>query len=427
MSNLLEQLHQKAKELDQNDTLSSFRELFHFPKRDGVPSIYMCGNSLGLQPKSVRASIEQELLDWEQLAVEGHTKAKNPWFSYHELFSNSLAKLVGGKPTEVVAMNALTTNLHLAMASFYKPTAEKYKILIFGFEFPSDRYAVQTQAAFHSFDPDDAVIEIPMDEHSYISYETITSTIDQYQDELALILFTGVHYYSGQLFDIKSITEYAHSKGMTIGWDLAHTIGNIPLKLHDWNVDFAVWCTYKYLNSGPGGVGGLFVHERHCSDEAVLRLGGWWGNDPATRFTMPHSFVPKLTAESWQLSNAPVLSMAAHKASLEIFDSVPFEQLREKSIALTQFLAYGIETVAEEYSLPFHSITPSNPQERGCQISLDLGEKAPEIYKLLGEKNCVVDFRKPWVIRVAPTPLYNSFSDVAQFLELLVDVSRTTK
>ena len=427
MSNILEQLYTKAKELDQNDNLSSLRELFHFPKKDGVPAIYLCGNSLGLQPKSVRASIEQELKDWEELAVEGHTKAKNPWFSYHELFSNSLAKLVGAKPSEVVAMNALTTNLHLAMASFYKPTPQKYKILIFGFEFPSDRYAVQTQAQFHNFNPDDAIIEIPLDENSYISFETITSTIDRYHDELALILFTGVHYYSGQLFDIEAITKYAQSKHITIGWDLAHTIGNVPLQLHDWNVDFAVWCTYKYLNSGPGGVGGLFVHERHCTNEDVVRLGGWWGNDPATRFTMPHSFIPKLTAESWQLSNAPVLSMAAHKASLEIFDSVSFEQLREKSISLTQFLAYGIEMIAKEYSLPIHSITPSNPKERGCQISLDLGEKAPEIYKKLGEKNCIVDFRKPWVIRVAPTPLYNSFADIATFLELLLQISSITE
>jgi len=423
MNKTIDQFYEIAKEHDQKDILSSKRELFHFPKQNGKEVIYLCGNSLGLQPKSVRKAIEQELYDWEHLAVEGHTKATNPWFSYHELFSDSLARLTGAKPLEVVAMNALTTNLHLAMVSFYKPTPQKYKILIFGFEFPSDRYAVQTQASFHGFDPQEAIIEIPLGEDSLISLTTIKSTIDKYQAELALILFTGVHYYTGQRFDMKEITSYAHSKNIIIGWDLAHTIGNVPLQLHDWDVDFAVWCTYKYLNSGPGSVGGLFVHEKHCTNQEVIRFGGWWGNDPATRFSMPHQFVPKQTAESWQLSNAPVLSMTAHKVSLEIFDSIPFEQLCQKSVALTQFLSYGLETIAKEYSLPFRCITPSNPTEHGCQISIDLGDKAAEIYKQLGEQNCVIDFRKPSVIRVAPTPLYNSFADVAIFLDLLLRIT----
>ncbi len=406
-----------AQSLDQVDVFYPFRERFLFPQYNGKDVHYFCGNSLGLQPKSVGYLMDMELADWAEHGVEGHFRARNPWLSYHKLFSERLSKIVGAKPTEVVAANTLTVNLHLLMISFYRPTQTRYKIIMEAGAFPSDQYAMETQAIMHGFDPNDAIIELTPRTGEYIlREEDILKAIEDAGDSLAVIMMGGVNYYTGQLFNMKKITEVAHRVGAYVGFDLAHAVGNVPLHLHDWNVDFACWCSYKYLNSGPGGVGGIFVNEHHASNPKVFRLAGWWGNDEATRFKMQKGFVPTKTAESWQMSNAPVFNMVAHHASLDIYDKTSVSALREKSEELTGYCTFLLNQLT---NLPFTIITPSNPNERGCQLSLLFHEKGKEIFDKLSQNGVIADWREPNVIRIAPVPLYNTFEDVYRFYEIL--------
>jgi kynureninase len=406
-----------AQNLDQVDVLYSFRERFHFPQHQGRDVYYFCGNSLGLQPKSVGYLMDVELQDWAKHGVEGHFRARNPWFSYHNMFSERLARIVGAAKHEVVAMNTLTVNLHLLMMSFYRPENKRYKILMEAGAFPSDQYAVETQVRMHGYDPKDAIIEISPKEGTYtIEEEDILAAISQSGGSLALVIIGGVNYYTGQFFNLQKITEAAHRVGAYAGFDLAHAVGNIPLKLHDWNVDFACWCSYKYLNSGPGGVGGAYVHEHHATNPKMFRLAGWWGNDESTRFKMEKGFIPKKSAESWQMSNAPVFNMVAHHASLDIFDKAGMPALREKSERLTAYMEFLLNEIT---NLPFVIITPNHPKQRGCQLSLLFLEKGREVFDKLTEEGVVADWREPDVIRVAPVPLYNSFEDVYRFYEIL--------
>jgi kynureninase len=406
-----------AQNLDQVDILYSFRERFLFPQHNGKNACYLCGNSLGLQPKSVGYLMNLELEDWAKYGVEGHFKARNPWFSYHSMFTERLAKIVGAKKNEVVAMNTLTVNLHLLMTSFYRPEGKRYKILMEAGAFPSDQYAVESQVRMHGYDPEDAIIEIAPKEGAYIiEEEDILKVISDTNGELALVMIGGVNYYTGQFFDLKKISEAAHRVGAYVGFDLAHAVGNIPLQLHDWNVDFACWCSYKYLNSGPGGVGGAYIHEHHATNPNVFRLAGWWGNDEETRFKMEKGFVPKKTAESWQMSNAPVFNMVAHHAALDIFDKAGMAALREKSEKLTAYLEFLLNQIT---NLPFVIITPGQPQRRGCQLSLLFQERGKEVFDKLTEQGVIADWREPNVIRIAPVPLYNTFEDAYRFYEIL--------
>ena len=410
---------EQARELDANDPLRSFRDEFHVPKHDdGNEVVYLCGNSLGLQPKGVRAAIEQELLDWEQLGVEGHFKGKNPWYSYHEPLLAPAARVVGGKPSEIALMNSLTTNLHLLMVSFYRPTSTRYKILIEGSAFPSDRYAVASQTRFHGFDPKEAVIEMqPRAGEDCLRLEDIEELIATQGDEIALILFGGVNYYTGQAFEMKEITRLGHAAGCTVGFDLAHAAGNLELALHDWGVDFAAWCSYKYMNSGPGGVSGLFVHDRHDAGSADLpRFCGWWGVDPGERFTMPDEFAPQPGAGAWQLSNAPVMLMAPYRVSLDQFDRATMKALRTKSLAQTEFLM----TLLDE--LPGGGpqvITPRQADHRGGQLSLRFGAEAKVLHEALTQAGVVCDFREPDCVRLAVAPFYNRFEELVRFTEIL--------
>src|SRR5690606_29522740 len=342
----LQNTREFALQSDANDQLKEFRSKFFLPQHEGSDAVYFTGNSLGLQPKSVSKYIQQELDDWARLGVEGHFHAKNPWMPYHEIFPQQLSKIVGCKPVEVVVMNQLTVNLHLLMVSFYRPTKNRYKIICEARAFPSDQYAFESQARFHGFDPDEAVIEVaPRENENLIRHEDIISTIKQHGESVALVCFGGVNYYNGQFFDIESITKTAHEVGAIAGFDLAHAAGNVELKLHDWNVDFACWCSYKYLNSGPGGVAGAFIHERHVKDSSLPRFAGWWGYEKETRFKMEKGFKPIPTAEGWQLSNAPVLSMAAHKASLDIFEEAGMEKLHEKRKQLATYLHFILSEI----------------------------------------------------------------------------------
>lgn len=403
-----------ARRQDAEDPLRQFREQFLFPQHNGSDVRYFCGNSLGLQPVGVRASLEQELHDWEQLGVEGHFRGQRPWLSYHKMFAEPLARLTGARPHEVVAMNSLTVNLHLMMVSFYRPTKQRFKIICEAGAFPSDQYALETQVRFHGFNPDEAIIELtPRSGEHTLRTEDILNTIIANADELALLMMPGVQYYTGQVFDMKTIADEAHAVGAVVGYDLAHAIGNVELHLHDWNIDFAVWCSYKYLNSGPGGVSGIFVHERHAQNPALPRFAGWWGNDEKERFLMKKGFHPAYGAEGWQISNAPVLSMAALKASLDIFDKAGMPALTAKRDKLTGFLAFVIDEAGREGSgHTFEVITPSNPAERGCQISLLTGTNGRELFDKLTAEGIITDWREPNVIRLAPVPLYNSFEDV---------------
>ena len=406
-----------AQNLDQVDILYSFRERFLFPQHEGRNACYLCGNSLGLQTKSVGYLMNLELDDWARYGVEGHFKARNPWFSYHHLFTERLAKIVGAKKNEVVAMNTLTVNLHLLMTSFYRPEGKRYKILMEAGAFPSDQYAVESQVRMHGYDPEDAIIEIAPKEGAYIiEEEDILKVISETDGELALVMIGGVNYYTGQFFDLKKISEAAHRVGAYVGFDLAHAVGNIPLQLHDWNVDFACWCSYKYLNSGPGGVGGAYIHEHHATNPKVFRLAGWWGNDEKTRFKIEKGFVPKKSAESWQMSNAPVFNMVAHHAALYIFDKAGMTALREKSEKLTAYLEFLLNQIT---NLPFVIITPDHPQRRGCQLSLLFQERGKEVFDKLTEQGVIADWREPNVIRIAPVPLYNTFEDAYRFYEIL--------
>ncbi len=409
-----------AQTQDQLDTLFPFRERFHFPQHNGEDVRYFCGNSLGLQPKSVEYLMNKELRDWARHGVEGHFRAGYPWFSYHHIFSERLAAVVGAQKEEVVAMNALTVNLHLLMISFYRPANGRYKILMEAGAFPSDQYAVETQVRMHGYSPDDAIIEIyPREGAHLIEEEDILKAIQETGDTLALVMIGGVNYYTGQFFDLEAITKATHNVGAYCGFDLAHAVGNVPLQLHNWNVDFACWCTYKYLNSGPGGVGGAFVHERHGNNPDMPRLAGWWGNEESTRFKMRKGFIPQAGAASWQMSNAPVFNMVAHNASLDIFEKVGMAALRAKSIHLTGYMEYLLRQITH---LKFEIITPTSPEKRGCQLSMLFGDDGRAIFEVLTENGVVADWREPNVIRIAPVPLYNTYEDCYKLYEILMTI-----
>jgi len=407
-----------AKEQDQKDKLAAYRDKFHIPKdSNGKDWIYMCGNSLGLQPKTTQQYIQQELKDWAHFGVEGHFEAKNPWMPYHEFLTDSMAKIMGAKPIEVVIMNTLTTNLHLLMVSFYQPTAKKYKIVIESDAFPSDRYAVESQLHFHGFDPKDGLIEWkPREGEELLRMEDLESILDEQGDEIALLLIGGLNYYTGQYLDLKQIADLGHAKNCMVGIDLAHGAGNIMPDLHDSGVDFAAWCTYKYLNSGPGSLGGLFVHEKHAYNKDLKRFAGWWSHNKDTRFNMRQEFDVMPGAEGFQLSNPPILSMAAIKASLDIFEEVGMSNLREKSKALTGYFEYLINEIDTDR---IRIITPSNPEERGCQLSIQVKHADKSLHQKLTAQHIITDWREPDVIRCAPVPLYNTFEDVYRMTEIL--------
>lgn len=409
-----------AEEQDQLDPLRTHREQFHFPQRDGRDAIYFCGNSLGLQPKKVKPAIEQELNDWQHHAVEGYWKAENPWLYYQQYCSKPLTNIVGANQDELTVMNTLTVNLHLLLMSFYRPTTQRFKVLMEAGAFPSDQYAVETQVRMHGLDPETAIIEVaPRPGEHLIREEDIFEIIEKESSSLALILFGGINYYTGQLFNMQSITEAAHRVGAVVGFDLAHVVGNVPLKLHDWEVDFAVWCSYKYLNGGPGAVGGAFIHERHARDTNQLRLGGWWGNEESTRFKMEKGFKPKARAEGWQISTAQVFNMVALKASLELFESAGMAALRDKSIKLTNYLEFLLKHIE---NIKFEIITPKNCKERGAQLSLLFHDKGKEVQQKMTDAGIIVDWREPGVIRISPAPLYNSYGDVFHFYEIIANI-----
>jgi kynureninase len=407
-----------AMKLDSLDPLAKHRSRFFFPQHSGQEVVYFTGNSLGLQPKTTQQYIQQELDDWSRFGVEGHFLAKNPWLSYHELLTEKMAKIVGALPKETVMMNQLTVNLHLLMVSFYRPDKKRFKILCEAKAFPSDQYALQSQVEFHGFKKEDAIIEVSPRKGDYeIREEDILSAVEQHKDSLALIMIGGVNYFTGQVFDMKKITEAGHRAGAIVGFDLAHAAGNIELKLHDWNVDFAAWCSYKYLNSGPGSVAGAFAHERHLENTSLPIFAGWWGHDKETRFLMGNKFVPMRTAERWQLSNAPVFSMAACRASLDIFDEVGIKALTEKSRSLSDYLEFVVKEVGDKHGHCLEIITPK--KNRGCQVSIVAHGYGKSLYQKLIDNGVIPDWREPNVIRCAPVPLYNSFEDVFRFGQIL--------
>ena len=408
-----------AQSLDENDVLKKFRNKFYIPVINSNECIYFTGNSLGLQPKSTQDYVLNELEDWANFGVEGHFHAKQPWYSCHEMFPSLLAPIVGALPQEIVVMNQLTVNLHLLMATFYQPTAQRYKIICEAKAFPSDQYAFESQVKLKGFNPADAIIEVaPKNSEFVIATEDIINTINQHKDSIALVIFSGVNYYNGQVFDMAAITTVAHAAGAYCGFDLAHAVGNIALQLHHWQADFACWCSYKYLNSGPGGVAGAFIHQKHITNTHLPRLAGWWGYDKATRFKMDKGFNAIPTAEGWQLSNAPILSMAAHKASLDIFAEAGIENIIAKGQLLSDYLCYIIQqinnTLGEQC---IEIITPTS--SKGCQVSMLIKHKPKEIFDALKAHGILADWREPNVIRVAPVALYNSFSDVLHFGEIL--------
>ncbi len=410
-----------ATQCDQQDELQRFRAQFHLPLHKGKPVIYLTGNSLGLQPKKTAQYINQELQDWASLGVEGHFKRDTGWFGYHELLRNPTARLVGALPEEVVVMNHLTVNLHLLLVTFYRPDVKRYKIICEGGAFPSDRYALQSQVKYHHRDPADALIELYPREGEYIlRQEDVLKAISDCGDSLAVVMMGGMNYYTGQAFDMKAITKAAHDVGAYAGFDLAHAVGNLKLSLHDWNIDFACWCSYKYLNSGPGGVAGIYINKKHVENKLLPRFAGWWGNDPRTRFVMQHDFDPVQTADAWQLSNAPILNMAALRASMDLFEEAGMDALTKKSLQLTSYLIYIVKDVLKEMgdeSL-IKIITPFEQQLQGCQLSLIL-KNGKRIFDYLTEEGVIADWREPDVIRIAPVPLYNSFEDVFHFGRIL--------
>jgi kynureninase len=408
-----------ARRMDREDPLRAFRSQFLFPKHDDKPAIYLCGNSLGLQPKTMRRALMQELEQWQQYGVEGHFKGEMPWMYYHKFLKTQSAGVVGALPEEVVVMNTLTVNLHLMMVSFYRPTAKRYKIIMEAGAFPSDQYAMETQVRWHGYQPEDAIIEIaPRPGEDHLRDEDILATIAESGDQLALVMFAGVNYYTGQFFDLAAITQAAHKVGAIAGFDLAHTAGNVPLRLHDWGADFAVWCSYKYLNSGPGGPSGVFVHERHANNPDLPRFAGWWGHDESERFQMRKGFKPMHGADGWQISNAQIFACAAHKASLDIFEAAGMEALREKSILLTGYLEWILRGVNPS-GARFKLLTPSDPQARGCQLSLLTDENGRALFQYLSDHGVICDWREPNVIRFAPVPLYNSFEDIWRLGQLM--------
>jgi kynureninase len=413
-----------AKKMDRIDPLRTYRSQFLIPKVNGKTSIYFTGNSLGLQPVSVKQFVNDELNDWAKWGVEGHFHSKRPWLHYHKFSKKALAKITGAKPSEVVAMNQLTVNLHLMMVSFYRPTSVRFKILIEAGAFGSDQYAFESQVKFHGLNPADTIIELsPRAGEHTLRTEDIVKAIEDNKDEIALVIFGAVQYYSGQFFDIAKITKAAHEAGAIVGFDLAHAIGNVPLQLHKHHVDFAVWCGYKYLNSGPGGMSGVFVHEKHAQRFDLPRFAGWWGHQEKERFQMKKGFKPMAGADGWQLSNFPILTGAAQLASLEIFDAIGMTALRKKSILLTDYLEFLLKEIPD-FENQFLIITPSNSQERGCQLSLLMKKNGKKVFDRITQAGVIADWREPDVIRVAPVPLYNSFEDVFRFVEIFKNALR---
>lgn len=414
-----------ARSMDDMDVLFSFRERFHFPQHQGKPAIYLCGNSLGLQPKSTAYLFEKELDDWAKYGVEGHFQADDPWFGYANKFSKSLSRIVGAKPSEVMAMNTLTVNLHLLMLSFYRPTKERFKVIMEAGAFPSDQYALETQVRLHGLDPETAIIELKPEPGAHcLDDAAILDAIAVHGEQLACVMMGGVNYYTGQYYDLEAITRAAHAQGALAGFDLAHAAGNVVLALHDWEVDFACWCSYKYLNAGPGGVGAIYVHEKWGDDPETFRLGGWWGNEEAGRFEMKKGFVPAAGARGWQMSNAPVFNMIGLKASLDILDRTSIRQLSEKSRQLTAYMEFLLK---ELQGLSFTIITPSEPRRRGAQLSLLFHENGKAVFEYLAANGVIADWREPNVVRMAPVPLYNSFEDVFTLFEVLKSFSDSRK
>ncbi len=405
-----------ARSMDARDPLREFRDRFHLPVApDNREALYLCGNSLGLQPRTTRELLTEELDDWARLGVEAHFEGTRPWYSYHEQFREMGARLVGALPGEVVMMNSLTVNLHLLMVSFYRPTAERYKILIDWPAFPSDIYAMKSQIRCHGYDPDDAFITArPREGEHTLRTGDIEALLEREGSRIAVVLMAGVNYFTGQHYEMERITAAAHDQGCIVGWDLAHAAGNVPLSLHDWNVDFAAWCNYKYLNSGPGAVAGAYVHEHHGRNLDLLRFAGWWGNDPDRRFMMhlQPDFIPREGADGWQLSNPPIMALAPVLASMRIFDEAGMNALREKSLLLTGYLEWLIDRIPNKR---FEIITPKDPAQRGCQLSILAHDDPKRLFKSLQSAHVIGDFREPNVIRVAPVPLYNSFHDVWRF------------
>ena len=410
-----------AAHLDAQDPLRDFRSRFLIPPApNGGESLYLCGNSLGLQPRAVRAALDQELNTWATLAVDGHFDGPSPWMHYHETLAETEALVVGAKPVEVVVMNNLTTNLHLLLTSFYRPTPTRYKVLMEGGAFPSDQYALETQTKLHGFAPDDAIVELtPRPGEHTLRTEDIEAKIAELGDSLATIIMGGINYYTGQVFDMQAITRAGHAVGAMVGFDLAHAAGNVKLHLHDWDVDFACWCTYKYMNSGPGSVGGAFVHERFADRPDLLRLAGWWGHDADERFKMQKGFKPMTGAAGWQLANGNILTLAAHRAALALFAEVGgMEPLRRKSEQLTAYLEFLINRL-ELPASRLEIITPADPAARGCQLSLLVHQSGRELFEHLTQAGVIGDWREPNVIRLAPVPFYNSFADVQRVGEVL--------
>ncbi len=408
---------QYAQKLDKNDGLSTYRKAFHFPKVNGKEVIYFTGNSLGLQPVRTQSFVNEIMTDWKELAVEGHFHADKPWWDYHERLAAPLAKIVGAKPEEVTVMNTLTVNLHLLMVSFYRPKGKRYKILCEEKAFPSDQYLFQSQVRFHGYDADDAIIAVKKrpGEHHWRT-EDVLSKIDEIGDELALVLIGGVNYYNGQVFDIQKITRAGKSVGAMVGWDLAHAVGNIALRLHDWKVDFAAWCSYKYMNSGPGNASGVFINEKYLNRKDIQRFEGWWGTKKETRFMMKPTFEPMENADAWQISNAPVLSVAPYLASLELFEEVGMERLITKRDLLVGYLEFVLGEVDKAVDARFEVITP---KERGCQLSVFLHGQGRPLFDYLMENGVITDWREPNVIRLAPAPFYCSFEDMFRFGTIL--------
>ncbi|MBP6040768.1 MAG: kynureninase [Flavobacterium sp.] len=409
-----------AQQLDAQDQLSQYQNEFSFPQVNGKKVIYFTGNSLGLQPKRAKTYVNEVMNDWANLAVEGHFYAEKPWWDYHERFANPLSKLVGALPSEVTVMNTLTVNLHLLMVSFYRPTATRYKIICEEKAFPSDQYLFQSQVNFHGYATEDAIVEVKRREGEHnIRLEDVLAKINEVGDELALVLIGGVNYYTGQVFDMKTITKAGHQVGAYVGWDLAHAAGNIELQLHDWQVDFAAWCSYKYMNSGPGNASGCFIHEKHHTNSELPRFAGWWGHNKERRFKMEPQFDPIQGADGWQISNLPILSLAPYLASVELFAEIGMETLIAKRNTITAYLEFILREIDREVKGNFEIITPSNPSERGCQLSVFLHGEGRSLFDYLMKNGVIIDWREPNVIRLAPVPMYTSFEDIYRFGQIL--------
>ena len=409
-----------AQQLDAQDSLKQYQNEFSFPQVNGKKVIYFTGNSLGLQPKRAKTYVDEVMNDWATLAVEGHFYAEKPWWDYHERFAQPLSKLVGALPTEVTVMNTLTVNLHLLMVSFYRPTSTRFKIICEEKAFPSDQYLFQSQVRFHGFEPEDAIVEVKRREGEHnIRLEDVVAKINEVGEELALVLIGGVNYYTGQVFDMKTITEAGHKAGAYVGWDLAHAAGNIELQLHDWQVDFAAWCSYKYMNSGPGNASGCFIHDKHHTNSELPRFAGWWGHNKERRFKMEPNFDPIQGADGWQISNLPVLSLAPYLSSVELFAEIGMTALIAKRNTITAYLEFILNEIDREVKGNFEIITPSNPAERACQLSVFLHGEGRSLFDYLMKNGVIIDWREPNVIRLAPVPLYTSFEDIYRFGQIL--------